>query len=114
MVHRGETGEGDGREYRVAEACDLDFFWHGVAELTKAGDGAEGDDVRRADDRVDAGYGVEELLGAGKAGVDAEVADDGGTGSGLDARVADRLSGGPLTVTLWIGERAALPQAEAA
>ena len=34
--------------------------------------------------------------------------------AGLDARVADRLSGGPLTVTLWIGERAALPQAEAA
>lgn len=34
--------------------------------------------------------------------------------AGLDARVADRLTGGPLTVTLWIGERAALPQAEAA
>lgn len=34
--------------------------------------------------------------------------------AGLEARVADRLTGGPLTVTLWIGERAALPQAEAA
>ncbi|MDO9488049.1 MAG: ArsR family transcriptional regulator, partial [Sphingomonadaceae bacterium] len=34
--------------------------------------------------------------------------------AGLAARVVDRLSGDPLTVTLWIGERAALPQAEAA
>lgn len=34
--------------------------------------------------------------------------------AGLEARVADRLTGGDLTVTLWIGERAALPQAEAA
>ncbi|MFC3713780.1 ArsR/SmtB family transcription factor [Sphingoaurantiacus capsulatus] len=34
--------------------------------------------------------------------------------AGLAARVADRLTGGPLTVTLWIGERAARPQAEAA
>jgi len=34
--------------------------------------------------------------------------------AGLEARVIEHLSGGPLTVTLWIGERAALPQAEAA
>jgi len=34
--------------------------------------------------------------------------------AGLVARVADRLTGGPLTVTLWIGERAALSRAEAA
>jgi ArsR family transcriptional regulator len=34
--------------------------------------------------------------------------------AGLAARVVDRLTGAPLTVTLWIGERAALPQAEAA
>ncbi len=34
--------------------------------------------------------------------------------AGLEARVADRLTGGPLTVTLWIGERASRPQAEAA
>jgi len=34
--------------------------------------------------------------------------------AGLDARVVDRLTGGALTVTLWMGERAALPQAEAA
>jgi ArsR family transcriptional regulator len=36
------------------------------------------------------------------------------TEAGLAARVVDRLTGGPLTVTLWIGERAALPHAEAA
>ncbi len=34
--------------------------------------------------------------------------------SGLSSRVVDRLSGGPLTVTLWIGERAPLRRAEAA
>ena len=34
--------------------------------------------------------------------------------AGLEARVVDRLTGGPLTVTLWIGARAARPQAEAA
>lgn len=34
--------------------------------------------------------------------------------AGLAARVADRLTGGPLTITLWIGERPALSQAEAA
>lgn len=34
--------------------------------------------------------------------------------AGLKARVVDRLTGGALTVTLWIGERAALPRAEAA
>ena len=34
--------------------------------------------------------------------------------AGLEARVADRLTGGPLTVTLWIGERPAVAQAEAA
>lgn len=34
--------------------------------------------------------------------------------AGLAARVVDRLTDGPLTVTLWIGERGALPQAEAA
>lgn len=34
--------------------------------------------------------------------------------SSLEARVVDRLSGGPLTVTLWIGERAPLCRAEAA
>lgn len=34
--------------------------------------------------------------------------------AGLSAQVADHLTGGPLTVTLWIGERASLPHAEAA
>lgn len=34
--------------------------------------------------------------------------------SNLEAKVVDRLSGGPLTVTLWIGERAPLRRAEAA
>ena len=34
--------------------------------------------------------------------------------AGLVAHVVDRLVGEPLTVTLWIGARAALPQAEAA
>ena len=34
--------------------------------------------------------------------------------AGLEAHVVDHLTGGELTVTLWIGERAALPQAEAA
>ena len=34
--------------------------------------------------------------------------------AGLKSRVVNHLTGGPLTVTLWIGERPALPQAEAA
>lgn len=34
--------------------------------------------------------------------------------AGLAPRVVDHLTGGALTVTLWMGERAALPQAEAA
>lgn len=34
--------------------------------------------------------------------------------AGLAARVADRLTGGALTVTLWIGERPAAARAEAA
>lgn len=34
--------------------------------------------------------------------------------AGLKPRVVDHLTGGPLTVTLWIGERPALPQVEAA
>lgn len=34
--------------------------------------------------------------------------------AGLEASVVDRLTGGPLTVTLWIGARAALSHAEAA
>lgn len=36
------------------------------------------------------------------------------TDAGLTARVVDRLTGGPLTVNLWLGERAAQSQAEAA
>ena len=36
------------------------------------------------------------------------------TDSGLTARVVDRLTGGPLTVNLWLGERAGQSQAEAA
>ncbi len=34
--------------------------------------------------------------------------------AGLEGRVVASLSGGPLTVTLWLGERAALERAEAA
>lgn len=34
--------------------------------------------------------------------------------AGLKARVVDHLTGGPLTVTLWIGERAGAARAEAA
>jgi ArsR family transcriptional regulator len=34
--------------------------------------------------------------------------------AGLEACVADRLTGGELTVTLWLGERAPLQQSVAA
>ena len=73
VMHRSETGEGDGRDDRVTYTGHLDLLRYPMAELAKAGDGAEGDDVGSAHDGVDVRYGLNELLGAGVACIDAEV-----------------------------------------